>query len=480
MSRKPVIFIPGFPATELLRRSDGKRLFPPALEDLRDRATKAELLDLLSDPDSPDVVAGKPILNILGIAKQAESLYDLLSRMGYDTADTSTEFVAIGWDWRKGIDDAEVTKRVKEAVDFLFKKTGQKVVALVHSTGGLVFRSVWERRAQVAPNLAARVEQVLAFGVPWAGTLKALNAISEGSPVGLPFIGGLLGQVTAAESKRITTRAQAAYDLCPPDPLQTQGMEDIRLFTTAGNQVGPMVDTSWIGADAKFDKMREAAAKANTRFGNRTREIAEFPPTTNVAGWGLPTLQLCDLKKGKLTYFETTPADSNVGKFEDELGDSTVALVSAAWLQGANVRTFFLPIGVEPENQIPTPHPRIWDALAVKQLFQEVLNDERRTPFVTATADNDDAIDRGKPKVRIRISAADIDGKPLPKAVATVNLNGTKTAIPMSTTTHVNVDIPRKNLPANVGFDRFRFEIDVKWTFRDGEKARKLPVLINV
>lgn len=480
MSRKPVVFIPGFPATELLRKSDGKRLFPPDLADLRDAATKRALLDLLADPDTPDVVPGKPILNILGIAKQAESLYDILSRMGYDTSSTSTEFVPIGWDWRKGIDDDETTRRVVEAVDFLFKKNQQKVVVIVHSTGGLVFRSVWERRAQVAPKLADRVEQVMAFGVPWAGTLKALDAITNGSPVGLPFIGELLGQVTRKESKRITARAQAAYDLCPPDPLQTEGMEEIRLFTSGGNQVGPMVDTSWIGAGPEFDPMRTAAKKANERFGKRTREIAGFPEMTNVAGWGLPTLQLCDLKKGKLSYFDTTPDDSTIGKFENDLGDSTVALVSAAWLQGPNVRTFFLPIGVEPENGIPTPHPRIWDAMAVKQLFQEVLNDEPRAPFITVTADNRDALDRNVKNVRVRISAADVDGKPLPKCVATVNLSGTKTPVKLDTATRANINIPRKNLTANAGTGRARFEIDVKWKFRPGEKGRKLSILVNV
>ena len=47
MSLKPVVFVPGLPASELRRRSSQKKVFPPSIDDLLDSATKKQILGLL-------------------------------------------------------------------------------------------------------------------------------------------------------------------------------------------------------------------------------------------------------------------------------------------------------------------------------------------------------------------------------------------------------------------------------------------------
>lgn len=67
---KPVIFIPGYRASELWYAPESKRIFPPSLSDLADPARKQRILKLLAGPDDPpgSVVAGDPIREVLGIA----------------------------------------------------------------------------------------------------------------------------------------------------------------------------------------------------------------------------------------------------------------------------------------------------------------------------------------------------------------------------------------------------------------------------
>ena len=59
---------------------------------------------------------------------------------------------------------------------------------------------------------------MLAFGVPWAGTLKALRNLDLGAAIGFPALG--LG-LAASDVRRVMRTCQAAYDLLPPGPPAT-------------------------------------------------------------------------------------------------------------------------------------------------------------------------------------------------------------------------------------------------------------------
>jgi hypothetical protein len=429
MSRKPIIFVPGFPASELCEATTGLTLFPPSLATLIDPVKKAALIrSLISIPGS--LIAGRPIRDILGIAKQAQALYDILSgKFGYDTSDLSDEFAAIGWDWRLGIGEATVVNAIAGAVARL-SVGGRRLVAIVHSTGGLVFRAFLDAR----PDLLSRFEQVIAFGVPWCGTLEAVYASTKGRSEGFLF-----ARITAQEGATVISHAQAAYDLMPSDP-------STNLFIANGLATSPLVDQSWIPPDAAHDYMRQLATSAHGSFPRNFDDL----PVTNVCGWGLGTWPAATLVNGKLTYL---PLDKDAG-------DGTVPMVSSSWLRGAMVRSMFLPIGAYATANIPYPHSRIWDSPPVLQLFEEVLHDAPRSPFLCAAADGDDAIDYNA-DVNVRLSAIGPAGGALPNCTATVSVDGSK--VPINAEGRGAFILKRAGIHHNVGNDIYRFTVTFQW-----------------
>jgi pimeloyl-ACP methyl ester carboxylesterase len=485
MAIKPVVFVPGFPASELLLRATGEKLFPPSLADVLDSQLKQRLLSLLAGPDSPpgSIVAGEPIraaLAIAGIdfAEQAQGLYNILSNTyGYTTTAGSANFAPVGWDWRKAVDADQVVGDVAAAIDRLAAQNGgAKVVLMIHSTGGLVLRRCLELR----PELASKIEQVIAFGIPWAGTLQSVIYLAVGQPIGFGPIG-----LSAAEVRSVMITSQAAYDLFPPDPDKTDMIDadntPLDLFMVEGRsfQAGPLVKLDWTPPGAAGDAMRALAADADRRLGRRTSTIelagAAMPPITNVAGWGFSTLTQCTMAAsgaageggGRGLTFASTPE-----------GDGTIPLVSSTWLRGPTVRTFLLPIGAYAENQIPQVHSAIWDAPPVLQLLDQVLRDAPAAPFIWGAADHDEAVNPSS-DVTVRVTAVDANGRPLPNArFTTVGLPQPVTKKLPRDLVKFKVPVSRTNLRPNVGSDLFRFELRVSW---DGAPApHSVPILFHL
>jgi len=398
---KPVLFIPGFPASELRDATTGATVFPPSVSTLLNSAKKSAFVQKVIDvPGS--LVAGPPIRDVLGIAKQAQSLYDILSgKFGYDTSDLSADFAAIGWDWRLSIADATVMTAIGDAVDRL----GQDIVAIIHSTGGLVFRAFLEAR----PDLIPHFEQVMAFGVPWNGTLEALHAMTKGESTGFLF-----AKISAQQGATVVSHAQAAYDLLPPSFL---------------------ADQSWMPADAAHDYMRQLAATAHGAWPRNLDAL----PVTNVCGWGADTW--------------TSPAWTS----DKDAGDGTVPIDSSSWIRGTNLRTVFLPIGAYATANIPYRHSRIWDSPPVLQLFEEVLNDAPRAPFLCAAADSDDYIDYHA-DVDVRFSAD------VPGCNVTVDLGGSHVPVAINGEGRGAFILKRAGIQHNVGNDIFRFTVTFRWS----------------
>ena len=145
---------------------------------------------------------------------------------------------------------------------------------------------------------------------------------------------------------------------------------------------------------------------------------------------------------------------------------------SSSSIRGANVRTFYLPIGAYATANIPNPHPRIWDSPPVLQLFDEVLNDAPRAPFVCAAADGDDYIDYDA-DVDVRLAALGADGVPLPNCQAIVNVDGS--IVPINSDGRGAFILKRQGIEHNVGNDIYRFTVTFQWT---GGSATQ-PLLIK-
>jgi pimeloyl-ACP methyl ester carboxylesterase len=431
---KPIVFIPGFPASELRDENDDV-VFPPSPGTLLNPARKQELFDEMLDIPGK-LVAGPPIRSVLGIAKQAQSLYDILHKFGY----TNTDLTPVGWDWRLGVDAQPTLDAVAKAIrDF----APRKVIALVHSTGALVFRAFLAAH----PELESNIEHVLAFGGAWCGTLEALFAVHVGhseSILGLKLI-------TADEGANLIGHMQAAYDLFPPDPARTP-MDDVQLVLDAnGNQAGANVDVSWIKAGRAYAK--PLAAAADQRLGARNPDFGAIP-MTNVAGWGGPTWPNAVL----------VPKDVQFAAEDKDFGDGTVPYVSTNWIVGANVRTIVVPIGAFVADPIPDLHAHMWDSIAVNQIFHEVLEDAPRKELIAAAADADQAIDYHSGFVTVRMVAEAANGLPLPDCVATAKINGKKIQVKFSGGRSAILRLSRQGIHHNVANDVYRFTIDFKWT----------------
>jgi hypothetical protein len=274
--------------------------------------------------------------------------------------------------------------------------------------------------------------------------------------------------------------AQAAYDLCPPDPAKTSLVDRdgtrLRLVTGEhGDDFGPMVSTSWLPAGAP--ELHARALSADDRLGRRTSTIAltghRVPLILNIAGWGVATEVRCVVdQKGKAVF---NPEMNGRPVGDEKEGDGTVALKSACWLGGPDVRTLVVPIGVYPTSGFPNPHPRIWDSPPLGPIFREVLDGSDAQPWVWAAADADEAIDR-KRDITIRIAASDSGGAPLPGAHATLRIAGGATRVDLAGRTRAAVVVKRGHMYPNAAPDMYRFTIDVEWT--GGKK--ELPVLVRV
>ena len=449
MALPPVVFIPGFPASALIDRTTGEVLFPPPWwQTLPLLPYKKKLIARLAT-DRDGIVAGDPILKVTGLAKQAASLYDNLARLGYDTSSSATaNFRAVGWDWRKGIDDVATQTSIAAAIDSF----AEKVVVVMHSTGGLALRAFLEAN----PRYAEKIARIVAFAVPWAGTLDAFRALSKGSSERFLFLIGF----SAREVRQVASRCQAAYDLCPPDPTETDmtsvSGDPIRMFLRNDVPAGPLVSPSeWTSDPA----MQRLAANAHARFGTRSKNIVldgyATPPIVNICGWGGLTLDSCTLADGQLRFRESS----------EKTGDSTVPFVSSSWLRddGDRVKAFYVPVGAYEHNAIPEPHPRIWDAPPVISLLSSLFGFAQAKPFLAAAVDPDDNFPSRDP-VRIRVSAADANGRALPSARIILRLPPANPtfALPPGRR-RLDIDLARAGLPNNAnGFARI--EVEATWS----------------
>src|SRR6202035_737637 len=469
MPTKPVIFIPGFPASKLLQTSTNRTIFPPSIGDLLDGDKRRALIALLKGPDNPpgDIVAGEPIRDILGIAKQAQALYDILSgRYGY-TIPGGDNFRPVGWDWRLAVDDPAVQAGALAAIRALRAANGgARVVVIAHSTGTLVAR----RLLETSPEAVDGIAQVIALGATWAGVPGMVHGLVEGEAMGFPPAG-----FTAEEVRGVLQSAQAPYDLFPPDPAKTAhttpGGRPLGLVVDdGGQQVGPLIDLRWAASAENPALIADHAGKADRRMGARTSAIAipggaPTPPITNVAGWGVETFTQCVMHaQGNLTY--------STSKF----GDGTTAAASASWLRGTSVRTFFLPIGVYPTNGIPTVHSRIWDAPPVLDLFDQVLLDSPPAPFVCAAADSSEMIDH-ESDVPLRLTAADGNGGALPDAQVLLQGIATKPAS-FGGAVRMENRVPRAAIHPNAQ-GLFRCVAEVSWAAAGGREKVPLVVLLK-
>ena len=448
---KPVVFVPGLPGSELLDASTGERLFLN-LGLLISKTERQKLLPRLEGPNNPaqpdGVVAGLPIADVLDlplfdVGKQAQSLYDILRRLGYTglRPPFGSHFRAVGWDWRLPVDHAVVQGALAGAINELHAGTGDRVVPIVHSTGGLVLRALLEAQ----PALVDKIDRVLSLGVPWAGTLKSLR-----------FLTGNTGffPLTKAETQHTIGRSWASFDLLPPDPVKAPDAPPL-VFNSHGDVSSPLVDHSWIPSGPDRTPMVTRAQRSDQQFGRRSRRLEPGGrplAITTVAGWGVATDTTARLDGGKVR-FESTPE-----------GDGTVPFLSASWLRG--VAPFFVPLGFYPTDNLPEQHSSLWNTPPVQDLLAELLTGAPHRDFAHAAVDPNDANNQ-RDLVRVRVVALDGAGNPLPGAKVRIS-ELTGPAVPpvaLRSDGRGEVTVARNRMRrVQVGSARFlRFQVTIEW-----------------
>lgn len=478
MSR-PVIFVPGLPASHLFDTTGPlpKRIF------LNLGGFKNPQLEGPDDLHAEEPIrAGDPVRHALrflvfDIAKQAGTLYDVLGRFGIDP-------VKLGWDWRRPVwDDVfvdpqgpfSVQNRLTAAIRDTRQASGQKVVIIAHSTGGLVLRSLLEK----SPELVDDVEFVVAFGVPWAGTPKSMEMVNgqEG------FAGGLVG---AQRAQEITVRSWAGWDLFPPDPshlLDRHGRPLLLTFRRLANgdrqQVSALTDTDWIhGIPAELQSpARMRAAAAHAHLGQRQPSIelgGRRLRVVNVVGWGTATPVEAELSGTGSSARMIVRRDTQEETLDG--GDGTVPRRSADWLRSGpdlEVTTHHVPVGWLPSTRIHV-HGRLWSNPGGVNLLQRHLDGRPHEPFAYAALDADDS-SQGSTSTRIRVRAValDADGAPLDQAaIRTRNLQGAQieqSFDPQFEGRHT-LQVPRSRIPA-VGNGVRRLELEILW--KENEATRR-------
>lgn len=453
-----VLYVPGFPGTHL-RRPDGTRFFlTPGTGD-----------PLLHGPDNlavPDhVTPGDPIketlkLLFLDVGKKASTLYALLDKIGCNV-------VPFGWDWRRpaweGSAGVGVGSRLRKTIEDEHQKAGKPITVIAHSAGGLVVRALLE----ATPQLARKLKRLIAFGVPWAGAVKALEQVCGR--------GGIAPVLSPARVQQILCRAWAAIDTLPPDTAASLGMTR---RAGAGN-VSPLFDTTWLAALPAAERtavqLRVQAAAQRLAGRSRTIEIGGEPlEVVNVVGWGEETVDLAEFNAdGSAKPFQSRSSIDSKDKLGYEGGDRTVPRRSAAWLQpkgGVKVTTYHLPVGWLPETRVHT-HATLWRNPGGRNLLRHHLGGAQLEPFAYAALDSGDTkAGSTSTQVRVRAVALDDTGRPLPGArIKTLDLTPgpqiEQTFDPTNDGRHVMaVPLARMRTIAGNTVNNHRFAVEILWT----------------
>jgi pimeloyl-ACP methyl ester carboxylesterase len=472
MPLKPLVFIPGVPGTVILEPAADLELFPSALT-LLSTTLRDHLVARLAGPEDPGVddgiVAGDPVDSLLGLKssfidfsgslKLADSLYAILGDLGYTTSRPfGDRFRPVGWDWRLPVYQPRTLDALKQAITDLHTATGERVVVLCHSTGGLVTRSLLERD----PDLAGKIDLILAVAVPWVGTLQTL-----------PYLAGYqnFGPLTTGQTQKVLAHSWAAFDLLPPDPQRTD-MRDaagnaLDFFTTDQGPASPLIERAWM-AGPLAQPMTKRANRSGDRLGNRTRSLGPGLDVVTFAGWGAETRTGCQMDShGKLTFL-----------LSDE-GDGTVPGRSADWLSGAGVKNFLVPVGHYPDSQITREHSALWMNPPVSDLLGTLLAGKPRKPYAYAAVDDDDAANKVS-QVRVRIVAQNADGQPLPGARAVAFPNSpSEIRSGFNGEARLLMHIPRAGIVHEIPGGLLRFEMEIHWQEGGVDKSSRQALLVH-
>ncbi len=201
---KPVIIIPGVLGTEIFKGSEKLWLnIGHTVTDIGDQFMDslqfgADLLPTDTGLSTGDVIRTEGPsafkFNYTG------SLIKEFEGQGYEL---NKNLFLFPYDWRYGINDANVNALAQKIEDIRTQTGKDKVDVVAHSTGGLLVKKY------VIEHISdSHIDKAVFVGVPNAGAPKAIKVLLQGDGFGDPFL-------SDGEMKKISKNLPVVYDLSP-------------------------------------------------------------------------------------------------------------------------------------------------------------------------------------------------------------------------------------------------------------------------
>jgi len=311
----PIVLIPGFMGSKLARLRDNQQIWIDPLWALTNLAGFARDLALRA-PDDPKlypsgVLHDVDIGDIVRIGVYRKLWQFALSAAGLGLS--PSDYHEFAYDWRKSVLTAATEL---DAVLLGFSDPTRKITLIAHSQGGHVVAMLFH----LGGPGSRRVGKVVAVGCPFAGLLKTLRMINEGS--------GVLSHLLPTDPIRELLGAMpGSYELMP-------SRQNPALFTDAsGIPSTPFACAASLPGDRFDTSLLQAAASIVTPWS------LSFPvPVRLIEGYGNTTAISATLQGGFAVK-------------DGQEGDGTCPAVSLLAAQGTSIngvpdRTVFsVPFG---------------------------------------------------------------------------------------------------------------------------------------
>jgi pimeloyl-ACP methyl ester carboxylesterase len=371
----PLVLIPGFMGSELLDAGTRQGVWVYPAWDVLHLTAFLGVLTLQPQPP-PDLrmIPGGPLDTIEADGFIHYEVYTRFRRWALAKSDWGlgldpATYYEFGYDWRKGIGEAAAR------LDALLQTIASARVTLVaHSQGGLVVSKLFQMR----PASVGKVAKVVAIGCPFAGLVKTIGMIEEGS--------GVLTLLFQGDPVRTLLKSMpGTYELMPSRAAT-------RMFRDgAGAGSTPFAVPGGTLPAAKYDAallQQAGAAVANLP--------TTFPvPLRLIEGFGRATWTAAGVAAGG-----GIAADPK--SFE---GDGTCPAVSLGSVTSADLARFSLPFA----EHISL----VWRPEVLSYLRADLLGQPQPT-FLTVEVENRTALP-GTPN-RLVAETRNPDGSPFPLA----------------------------------------------------------------
>ena len=271
----PIVLVPGFMGSTLSRVRDNQEIWIEPLWALTNLGSFSRDL-ALRDPDDPKLYASGVLHDVdigdivrIGVYRKLWQFALSPGGLGLSPGD----YHEFAYDWRKS---AATAAAELDAVLLGLGDPGSKVTVIAHSQAALVVAMLFH----LGGPGSRRVGKVVAVGCPFAGLLKTLKMINEGT--------GVLSDLLPTDPIRELLGAMpGAYELMPSRQVPT-------LFTDANGSASTPFACATSLPSGRFDRaLLQAAA------GVVTPMSLDFPvPLRLIEGYGITTAVSATLQGG--------------------------------------------------------------------------------------------------------------------------------------------------------------------------------------